>query len=83
MVNEAARCLEEGIISDPSQLDLAMVFGTGFAPFYGGVLRYADQVGTRVIQQKLEYLSKVAGESYKPCQLRTEKAQLGANFYRD
>jgi 3-hydroxyacyl-CoA dehydrogenase / enoyl-CoA hydratase / 3-hydroxybutyryl-CoA epimerase len=83
MVNEAARCLEEGVISDPSQLDLAMVFGTGFAPFYGGVLRYADQVGTRVIRQKLEYLSKVAGQSYEPCQLLIEKAQRGENFYID
>ncbi len=83
MVNEAARCLEEGIITDPSQLDLAMVFGTGFAPFYGGVLRYADQVGTRVIRQKLEYLSQVAGASYSPCQFLIDKAQRGANFYKD
>lgn len=82
MVNEAARCLEEGIIAEPSQLDLAMVFGTGFAPFYGGVLRYADQVGLRTVQQKLEWLAKVAGESYKPSQLLTKKAALGENFYR-
>jgi 3-hydroxyacyl-CoA dehydrogenase/enoyl-CoA hydratase/3-hydroxybutyryl-CoA epimerase len=81
MVNEAARCIEEGVIAEPSQLDLAMVFGTGFAPFYGGVLRYADQVGIRVVHQKLEYLSKVASESYIPCQLLTEKAHRGENFY--
>jgi 3-hydroxyacyl-CoA dehydrogenase/enoyl-CoA hydratase/3-hydroxybutyryl-CoA epimerase len=82
MVNEAARCLEEGIITEPSQLDLAMVFGTGFAPFYGGVLRFADQVGTRVVYQKLDYLSRVAGASYKPCALLTKLAASGGSFYK-
>ena len=45
MVNEAARCLEEGAVEGPAQLDLATVFGTGFAPFRGGVLSYADARG--------------------------------------
>jgi 3-hydroxyacyl-CoA dehydrogenase/enoyl-CoA hydratase/3-hydroxybutyryl-CoA epimerase len=81
MVNEAARCIQEGVISDPSQLDLAMVFGTGFAPFYGGVLKYADQVGLRVVKQKLEYLSLLCGDSYKPAQLIVDKAQRGESFY--
>jgi 3-hydroxyacyl-CoA dehydrogenase/enoyl-CoA hydratase/3-hydroxybutyryl-CoA epimerase len=81
MVNEAARCIEEGVIHDPSQLDLAMVFGTGFAPFYGGVLRYADQVGIVTVFQKLEYLSKVSNDTYKPCQLLTYKALKKEAFY--
>ena len=81
MVNEAARCIEEGVISAPSQLDLAMVFGTGFAPFTGGVLRFADQTGLPIVLQKLQYLSEVAGESYKPCKLLVDKAQRGENFY--
>jgi 3-hydroxyacyl-CoA dehydrogenase/enoyl-CoA hydratase/3-hydroxybutyryl-CoA epimerase len=81
MVNEAVRCIEEDVIKEPSQLDLAMVFGTGFAPFYGGVLRFADQTGLRVVKQKLEYLSQVAGESYKPAELLTKKAEKGENFY--
>lgn len=83
MVNEAARCIEEGVITDPSQLDLAMVFGTGFAPFYGGVLRYADQIGLRIVAQKLRYLSQVAGESYRPCPLILDKASKGENFYQE
>jgi len=81
MVNEAALCLQEGIITDPSQLDLAMIFGTGFAPFLGGVLGYADQVGMRTIQQKLQYLSQVAGDNYKPAQLIVDKAKRGEAFY--
>ena len=81
MVNEAALCLQEGIITDPSQLDLAMIFGTGFAPFLGGVLGYADQVGMRTIHQKLQYLSQVAGDNYKPAQLIVDKAKRGEAFY--
>ena len=45
MVNEAARCLEEQIVADPADVDFAMIMGTGFAPFRGGPLRYADTVG--------------------------------------
>ncbi len=47
MVNEAARCLEEEIVEAPGDIDFAMVMGTGFAPFRGGPLRYADTLGAR------------------------------------
>jgi 3-hydroxyacyl-CoA dehydrogenase/enoyl-CoA hydratase/3-hydroxybutyryl-CoA epimerase len=82
MVNEAALCLQEGIISDPSQLDLAMIFGTGFAPFLGGVLGYADSVGIKTIHQRLDHMSKVAGDNYKPAQLIVDKAAKGESFYK-
>ena len=45
MINEAAFCLEDGIVAEPGKLDLAMIFGTGFPPFRGGLLRYADALG--------------------------------------
>jgi len=81
MVNEAALCIQEGIISEPSQLDLAMIFGTGFAPFLGGVLGYADQVGIRTIQQKLAMYSQVAGDNYRPAALIEHMAATGQSFY--
>ncbi len=81
MVNEAALCLQEGIISDPSQLDLAMIYGTGFAPFLGGVLGYADSLGIKTVYQRLDHLSKVAGDNYKPAQLIVDKAAKGEGFY--
>jgi 3-hydroxyacyl-CoA dehydrogenase/enoyl-CoA hydratase/3-hydroxybutyryl-CoA epimerase len=81
MVNEAALCLQEGIISDPSQLDLAMIFGTGFAPFLGGVLGYADSIGIKTVYQRLDHMSKVAGDNYKPAQLIVDKAAKGEGFY--
>jgi 3-hydroxyacyl-CoA dehydrogenase/enoyl-CoA hydratase/3-hydroxybutyryl-CoA epimerase len=50
MLNEAARCLEEQIVCDPADVDFAMIMGTGFAPFRGGPLRYADSLGaTKVV----------------------------------
>jgi 3-hydroxyacyl-CoA dehydrogenase/enoyl-CoA hydratase/3-hydroxybutyryl-CoA epimerase len=81
MVNEAVRCLEEKVVEDPAQLDLAMIFGTGFAPFTGGPLKYTDSEGVRVIYDKLEYLSRVHGERYKPCALLKQMAENRSSFY--
>lgn len=80
MVAEAARCLEENVIDDAAQLDLAMIFGTGFPPFTGGPLRWADSIGLRVAHQNLVWLNQVAGDNYQPCGLLVEKAQRGATI---
>jgi 3-hydroxyacyl-CoA dehydrogenase / enoyl-CoA hydratase / 3-hydroxybutyryl-CoA epimerase len=82
MVNEAARCIEEGVVTDPSQLDLAMILGTGFPAFRGGVLRYADSQGARAIVQRLDLLAQVAGKNYEPCALLRQMAADGTTFYR-
>ncbi len=58
IINEAARCLDEKIVASADDVDLAMVFGTGFAPFRGGPLRYADSVGLAKIVETLDRLSK-------------------------
>ena len=81
MINEAARCIEEGVITDASQLDLAMIMGTGFPPFRGGVLRYADQLGARTVVQSLKQLAQVAGENYTPSADLVRKAASGERFY--
>jgi 3-hydroxyacyl-CoA dehydrogenase/enoyl-CoA hydratase/3-hydroxybutyryl-CoA epimerase len=57
LINEAARCLDEGIVSKPEDIDLAMVFGTGFAPFRGGPMRYAETIGIGKIIAALETFS--------------------------
>ncbi len=54
MLNEAARCFEERVVASAQELDLATVFGTGFAPFRGGLLRYCDSRGARGIVGALE-----------------------------
>ncbi|MFN2431715.1 MAG: 3-hydroxyacyl-CoA dehydrogenase NAD-binding domain-containing protein [Gemmatimonadota bacterium] len=58
MVNEAALCLSEGVVESPAELDLAMLAGTGFPPFRGGLLRHADAVGVQAIVAGLERLSE-------------------------
>jgi 3-hydroxyacyl-CoA dehydrogenase/enoyl-CoA hydratase/3-hydroxybutyryl-CoA epimerase len=81
MVNEAARCLEAGTVTDPAQLDLAMIFGTGFPPFLGGPLRYADAQGLANIVQKLTWLSKSPDDNYAPANILKELAAKGGKFY--
>ena len=57
MINEAARCLDEKVVTRPLDVDLGMVMGTGFPPFRGGLLRYADRRGVGEIIQRLEILA--------------------------
>lgn len=67
MVNEAARALEEEIVSKVSDVDLAMIMGTGFPPFRGGLLKYADSVGVDKIIEKLKnWNAESKGLRYKP-----------------
>lgn len=81
MLNEAVRLLEEGVVTDPAQLDLALIFGTGFPPFEGGILRYADSQGVRTIFDKMALLAKVEGERYMPADLLKMKAGRRERFY--
>lgn len=62
MVNEAARCLDEKIVSDAETVDLGMIMGTGFPPFRGGLLRYADSLGAREIVTRLKRLAEKVDE---------------------
>jgi 3-hydroxyacyl-CoA dehydrogenase/enoyl-CoA hydratase/3-hydroxybutyryl-CoA epimerase len=81
MVNEAARILEEGIARSPGDVDLAMITGTGFPPFRGGLLRYADTVGLRTVLAKLESFERAHGARFKPADLLRRKAEAQQGFY--
>jgi 3-hydroxyacyl-CoA dehydrogenase/enoyl-CoA hydratase/3-hydroxybutyryl-CoA epimerase len=81
MVNEAARCLQEHVVEDPAQLDMAMVMGTGFAPFRGGLLRYADDRGLADIKKRLDELAEQFGDRFKSAPLLEEIADNGGHFY--
>ncbi len=81
MINEAARILEDRIVAAPGDVDLGMIMGTGFPPFRGGLLRYADKVGLRPIVTELERYQKERGDRFAPAPLLARKAEAGETFY--
>jgi len=81
MLNEAARCLEEEVVREPADVDFAMIMGTGFAPFRGGPLRYADTLGTTRLVGDLERLVQQGFTEFEPCALLRHLAADGRNFY--
>lgn len=82
MINEAARCLEDGVVKDPYTVDAGMIFGTGFPPFTGGLLRYADSLGAPSIVRKLdEYGQKHQTKRLQPSALLRRLAQENRKFY--
>jgi 3-hydroxyacyl-CoA dehydrogenase/enoyl-CoA hydratase/3-hydroxybutyryl-CoA epimerase len=81
MINEAARCLEEGVVESPADVDFGMVMGTGFAPFRGGPLRYADSMGAREIVAHMDRLVKQGETQFEPCALLRSMAAENKAFY--
>ncbi|MBP1717327.1 MAG: 3-hydroxyacyl-CoA dehydrogenase [Deltaproteobacteria bacterium] len=81
-INEAAYMIQEGICDRPQDMDLAMVYGTGFPPYRGGILRYADAWGIKNVYDCLLRLEKGYGEKFKPCSLLKEMAEKGKTFYK-
>ena len=66
LVNECAACLRERIVEDADLVDAAVVFGTGFAPFRGGPLRYARSRGVAAVVARLKDLTARYGERFQP-----------------
>ena len=84
MINEASRALEEKIIPEPGSVDLGMILGTGFPPFRGGLLRYADQVGVAQIVQDLNrFQDSVDPKRFEPSGMLRELANDKGTFYRE
>jgi len=80
MINEAARCLEDGVLADAGLLDLAMVFGTGFPPWRGGPLRYADSLGLAKAESRLRALKAERGGHFAPAALLSRLVAEGGSF---
>jgi 3-hydroxyacyl-CoA dehydrogenase/enoyl-CoA hydratase/3-hydroxybutyryl-CoA epimerase len=83
MVNEAVRCLEEGIIQSPRDGDVGAVFGIGFPPFRGGPFRYVDSIGPAAVVTHLEELNYRFPGRYMACELLVQMARKGSRFYPD
>jgi 3-hydroxyacyl-CoA dehydrogenase/enoyl-CoA hydratase/3-hydroxybutyryl-CoA epimerase len=82
MVNEAAICLEDGVVREARDVDVAMVYGTGFPPFRGGLLRYADSIGPAVLVDRLSRLADAHGERFRPAGLLRDMVREERRFYQ-
>jgi 3-hydroxyacyl-CoA dehydrogenase/enoyl-CoA hydratase/3-hydroxybutyryl-CoA epimerase len=81
MVNEAARALADGVVSHPEDVELGMILGTGFPPFRGGLLRYADGLGLPEVVARLRGFADAVGERFRPAPLLEELAGSGRGFH--
>lgn len=81
LVNEAARCLGEGILSAPRDGDIGAIFGLGFPPFRGGPFRYVDSIGAVEIVRRIEGYRARFGERFEPAPALVELARKNGRFY--
>ena len=81
MINEASRCLEEQVVKSAAEVDLGMIMGTGFPPFRGGLLRYADSLGIQTIVDRLKKYEGRFGARFTPAPALVARAKNGTPFY--
>jgi len=82
MIIEAARCLEDGIVSSALEVDMGLVYGVGFPPFRGGALKYADTLGLDKVCAMAEKYSDEQGNLYQPTERMKKMAASGATYYQ-
>ncbi|ACP23967.1 3-hydroxyacyl-CoA dehydrogenase [Sinorhizobium fredii NGR234] len=78
---EAARTIEEGIVTDPREADVGSILGFGFAPYTGGTLSYIDGMGIKAFVAMCNKLAKAYGDHFEPTPLLKEMAEKGETFY--
>ena len=81
MLNEAVRCLEEGVIRSARDGDIGAIFGIGFPPFHGGPFRYLDTLGAASVVQQLDALEARFSGRFAPAPLLRAKAMANARFH--
>lgn len=84
MINECTLALDQDhIVGTPHEVDLAMIMGTGFPPFRGGLLKYADQIGAQYVMEQLQkYATERKANRLNPSVKLKERAQAKSAFYR-
>lgn len=83
MINEAASCLQDGIVSHASHIDLGLIYGIGFPPFRGGLLKFADDQGLQRLKPFFnEFSNEVSKERYLINSLLSQLMDAGLKFYK-
>jgi len=81
MLNETARSIEDGVIERPTDIDIGVIFGFGFPPFRGGILKEADRMGLATVVEKLEGYAERYGQRLEPADLLRTMAAQGKGFH--
>jgi len=81
MLNEAAMCLDEGVIRNPRDGDIGAIFGIGFPPFLGGPFRYMDKLGAKHLVERLTHYQQTLGDKFTPASILTTMAEQDSTFY--
>jgi 3-hydroxyacyl-CoA dehydrogenase/enoyl-CoA hydratase/3-hydroxybutyryl-CoA epimerase len=81
MINEASRCLEESVVATSEEVDLGMIMGTGFPPFRGGLLRYADTLGPKHLVERLRAYQQRFQDRYEPSTAMLLRVERSQTFY--
>jgi 3-hydroxyacyl-CoA dehydrogenase / enoyl-CoA hydratase / 3-hydroxybutyryl-CoA epimerase len=81
MLNEVARTMEGGVINNPVDVDIGVVFGLGFPPFRGGILRHADRAGLSWVVERLEHYAGRYGKRLEPARRLRDMAEKQERFH--
>jgi 3-hydroxyacyl-CoA dehydrogenase/enoyl-CoA hydratase/3-hydroxybutyryl-CoA epimerase len=79
-INEAALCLQEGILQSARDGDIGAIFGFGFPPFTGGPFMLVDRLGAGEVVSRMEHLASLHGDRFRPAQILRDHAQSGELF---
>ena len=78
---EAARCMEEGIVTDPREADVGSILGFGYAPYSGGALSFIDGMGIKAFVARAKALAATYGPQFEPSARLVQMAERGETFY--
>jgi 3-hydroxyacyl-CoA dehydrogenase/enoyl-CoA hydratase/3-hydroxybutyryl-CoA epimerase len=81
LVNEAVRCLGEGVLRSARDGDVGAIFGLGFPPFLGGPFRYLEAHGLGKVLQRIEQYEERFGARFQPAPLLVDAVKSAKKFY--
>ena len=78
---EAARCFDEGVVTDPRDADVGAILGWGFAPWSGGPMSLIDAIGTPGFIAACDALARQYGDRFDPPAGLRSMAGKGQGYY--